>query len=293
MGLSLLQRHSRGGGNPCHQPTPLSRGHPARHLRGHDSGAGHERELASLPAAASLPHPPDRYLARHAPKERPPHRCRYRRHLHRHRAADPRRAPGDRQAALHARPTTPMPSSTGVIARHAAARPDPATSPRSCMAARSPPTPSSSTRAPGPRSITTQGFRDVLELRRMRVPRLYDPLWRKPAPLVPRHLRFEVDRADRRRRRGRRARSTRRASMRRSPPCATPSVEAVAVCLLHAYANPAHEQRDRRPAAGRAARPLRLAVDRGAAADPRVRAHQHDRGQRLRRPAGEALPLRA
>ncbi len=40
--------------------------------------------------------------------------------------------------------------------------------------------------------ITTEGFRDVLELRRVRTPRLYDPLWQKPPPLVPRHLRLEV-----------------------------------------------------------------------------------------------------
>ena len=40
--------------------------------------------------------------------------------------------------------------------------------------------------------ITTKGFRDVLELRRIRVPTLYDPLYEKPPPLVPRHLRFEV-----------------------------------------------------------------------------------------------------
>src|SRR5262249_11912136 len=40
--------------------------------------------------------------------------------------------------------------------------------------------------------ITTQGFRDVLELRRVRVPRLYAPLWKKPPPLVPRRLRYEV-----------------------------------------------------------------------------------------------------
>lgn len=33
--------------------------------------------------------------------------------------------------------------------------------------------------------ITTEGFRDVLELRRIRVPRLYEPLYQKPAPLVP------------------------------------------------------------------------------------------------------------
>ena len=40
--------------------------------------------------------------------------------------------------------------------------------------------------------VTTAGFRDVLELARFRSPRPYDIEFRKPAPLVPRHLRFEV-----------------------------------------------------------------------------------------------------
>src|ERR1700692_138201 len=40
--------------------------------------------------------------------------------------------------------------------------------------------------------LTTRGFRDVLELRRTRVPRLYDPLYVKPEPLVPRNWRFEI-----------------------------------------------------------------------------------------------------
>src|SRR5207237_9148054 len=40
--------------------------------------------------------------------------------------------------------------------------------------------------------ITTEGFRDVLELRRIRVPKLYDLFWEKPPPLVPRRRRFEV-----------------------------------------------------------------------------------------------------
>ena len=45
--------------------------------------------------------------------------------------------------------------------------------------------------------ITTHGFRDVLEIRTLRMPRLYDLTWNKPEPLVPRHLRQEVDeRAD-------------------------------------------------------------------------------------------------
>src|SRR5205814_1789250 len=41
--------------------------------------------------------------------------------------------------------------------------------------------------------LTTRGFRDVLELRRLRVPRLYDLFWDKPRPLVERALRLEVD----------------------------------------------------------------------------------------------------
>ncbi|MBA2297791.1 MAG: hydantoinase/oxoprolinase family protein, partial [Actinobacteria bacterium] len=41
--------------------------------------------------------------------------------------------------------------------------------------------------------VTTAGFRDVLELRRLRIPHMYDLFWRKPPPLVERRLRFEVD----------------------------------------------------------------------------------------------------
>ena len=40
--------------------------------------------------------------------------------------------------------------------------------------------------------ITTQGFRDVLELRRIRMPELYNWDWDKPPDLVPRRLRLEV-----------------------------------------------------------------------------------------------------
>ena len=41
--------------------------------------------------------------------------------------------------------------------------------------------------------ITTRGFRDVLEIGRLRMPRLYDLSWEKPKPLVPRYLRLEVN----------------------------------------------------------------------------------------------------
>ena len=37
--------------------------------------------------------------------------------------------------------------------------------------------------------ITTRGFRDILEIRNLRMPRLYDLAWEKPPPLVERYLR--------------------------------------------------------------------------------------------------------
>lgn len=90
--------------------------------------------------------------------------------------------------------------------------------------------------------ITTEGFRDVLEMRRIRVPRLYDPLYVKPAPLSPRNLRFEVrERLDAR---GQvvtpLVEDDVRAIARRLQ---DEGVRAIAVCLLHSYANPAHERR--------------------------------------------------
>ncbi|MEO8884051.1 MAG: hydantoinase/oxoprolinase N-terminal domain-containing protein, partial [Devosia sp.] len=41
--------------------------------------------------------------------------------------------------------------------------------------------------------ITTRGFRDVLEIGRLRTPGMFDLNWDKPAPLVPRRHRLEVD----------------------------------------------------------------------------------------------------
>jgi N-methylhydantoinase A len=40
--------------------------------------------------------------------------------------------------------------------------------------------------------ITTRGFRDVLEIGRVRTPSMFDLSWEKPEPLVPRRLRREV-----------------------------------------------------------------------------------------------------
>jgi len=90
--------------------------------------------------------------------------------------------------------------------------------------------------------VTTAGFRDILEMRRIRVPRLYEPLYEKPPPLVPRRRRYEVrERLD-----ARGAIVAPLDEMQLRGVVASlraDGVEAVAVCLLHAYANPAHEQR--------------------------------------------------
>ena len=88
--------------------------------------------------------------------------------------------------------------------------------------------------------ITTKGFRDVLEIRTLRMPRMYDIGWTKPAPLVERYLRQTVDE---------RVNSAgtiekpldRRDAERAVDALLAEKVEAIAVCLLHSFTNPAHE----------------------------------------------------
>src|SRR3954466_5820957 len=90
--------------------------------------------------------------------------------------------------------------------------------------------------------ITTRGFRDVLEIRNLRMPRLYDMSWTKPPPLVERRLRVEVD--ERVNAQGGIDRPLDEASVERAVRFLVGAgVEAIAVCLLHSYLNPAHELR--------------------------------------------------
>ena len=90
--------------------------------------------------------------------------------------------------------------------------------------------------------ITTRGFRDVLEIGRLRAPRLYDLSWEKPKPLVPRFLRLEVnERIDA-------AGDVLETLDEESVHVAIEHLErqrvvSVAVCLLNAYVNPGHEIR--------------------------------------------------
>ena len=90
--------------------------------------------------------------------------------------------------------------------------------------------------------ITTDGFRDVLELRRIRVPRLYEPLYQKPAPLVPRRHRFEVK--ERIAANGDIVTALDEAVFGLiAKQIIAADIEAVAVCFLNSYVNPAHERR--------------------------------------------------
>jgi N-methylhydantoinase A len=89
--------------------------------------------------------------------------------------------------------------------------------------------------------ITTRGFRDILEIRDLRMPVLYDLTWTKPLALVERRLRLEVTE-----------------KMRPDGSVSVPldletvdtaidllrreAVRGLAICLLHSYANPAHER---------------------------------------------------
>jgi len=90
--------------------------------------------------------------------------------------------------------------------------------------------------------VTTKGFRDVLELRRLRIPVLYDIQYELPPPLVPRRRRYEVE--ERLGPRGERWRELDEESVRAAVrEIESDEVEAVAIALLNAYADDEHERR--------------------------------------------------
>ena len=88
--------------------------------------------------------------------------------------------------------------------------------------------------------IATEGFRDILQIRNLRVPRLYDIAWDKPPPLIERYLRVVVgERIDVH---GEVRRPLDPADAERAVDrLLGEGVEAIAVCLINSYANPAHE----------------------------------------------------
>lgn len=90
--------------------------------------------------------------------------------------------------------------------------------------------------------ITTRGFRDVLELGRGNRAEIYNLFYRQPPPLVPRYLRHEV--SERLNWRGQVLEPLNEAEAREAVTALKArGVAGIAICCLHAYANPVHEQR--------------------------------------------------
>jgi N-methylhydantoinase A len=92
--------------------------------------------------------------------------------------------------------------------------------------------------------VTTQGFRDVLEIRRANREELYDILWDPPPPLVPRRHRLEVvERVDYG---GGVVTALDEESVRDvARKIRARNLASVGVCLINAHMNPAHERRVR------------------------------------------------
>ncbi|GAA0481542.1 hydantoinase/oxoprolinase family protein [Parasphingorhabdus litoris] len=89
--------------------------------------------------------------------------------------------------------------------------------------------------------IMTRGFRDILEIARGNRPDFFNLRYQKPEPFIPRYLRREItERLDYK------GKVIKGLALEELPPILTDfkeeGVEAIAVCLLHSYANPDHEQ---------------------------------------------------
>jgi N-methylhydantoinase A len=89
--------------------------------------------------------------------------------------------------------------------------------------------------------VTTRGFRDVLEIGRIRMPEMFDLTWVKPKPLVPRRHRYEV---------GERIAAdgsvvtplTESDVVAAGAALTAAGLEAVAIAFINSYRNPAHER---------------------------------------------------
>jgi N-methylhydantoinase A len=94
--------------------------------------------------------------------------------------------------------------------------------------------------------VTTKGFRDVLEIMRQNRPiwGLFDIQWDKPKPLIPRHLRFEID--ERIDAKGNVVRALREEDVRKlAKKLKGLRVESLAVSLMFSHLNSSHEERIR------------------------------------------------
>ena len=89
--------------------------------------------------------------------------------------------------------------------------------------------------------VTTRGFRDLLEIARQKRPHLYDLQADKPAPLVPRYLRREV--GERLAWDGSTVEKLSLDEVRKTlDALKAEDIEALAVCFLYSFVDPAHER---------------------------------------------------
>ena len=90
--------------------------------------------------------------------------------------------------------------------------------------------------------VTTEGFRDMLEIARQIRPSLYDVHFEKPPPLVPRHLCYGIpERLDAR---GEVVVPLDEDALRATAQeLSSTGIESLAVCFLHSYVNDVHEKR--------------------------------------------------
>ncbi len=89
--------------------------------------------------------------------------------------------------------------------------------------------------------ITTTGFRDELEIRRLGRPSVYNVFWQRTPPLIPRRRRLEV--SERMTVHGEVETPLNQEEVRQAIlSLKRQRVEAIAVAFLHSYVNPSHEQ---------------------------------------------------
>src|SRR5260370_7639788 len=87
--------------------------------------------------------------------------------------------------------------------------------------------------------LTTRGFRDVLEIGRIRMPDMFDLTWEKPKPLVPRRHRMEV--TERMAADGSTVEPLSKASViAAGKMLVAEDIEAVAIAFINSSRNPAH-----------------------------------------------------
>ena len=118
--------------------------------------------------------------------------------------------------------------------------------------------------------ITTEGFRDVLEIQRSYRDDLYNLQWDKPKALVPRHLRLTIDEridSDGTVLLGADEKQTREVVQR----LLDQGAEAIAICFFNSYANAVNEQEVARIVREMAPS---IALSLSSEVDPRIREYE-------------------